>query len=351
MANVSAAGAAMEGQGAYNANSALQASGAALAIPLLVQAAREAQLADDEMQIVVADYGSSEGRNSAFALKALLPVLSRRSRPVLVVHTDVPSNDFTTLFNVVGDKLDGYAGTGDVFVCAVGRSFYEPVLPQRFVRLGWCSYAAQWLSRKPSDITNHIYPERGLAQQRTAFKEQGRADWEKFLTLRSRELRAGGRFVATLPAPDETGSHPMLAVFDCANDALLAMQHSGAVSREEYDAMAVPVHLRTLEEMHAPFATVGLRGKMRVVSASIVQIGDAAFEEYQTTGDAITLARKRAGMFRSTFGPSLAASLTLGGAERRNVFLQTLEEELRQRLTSSTQPIRYAVGLIDIEVT
>ncbi|MBV9702167.1 MAG: hypothetical protein JO163_05525 [Methylobacteriaceae bacterium] len=102
MTSSEALGAAMEGQGAYNANSALQASGAALALPLLVEAARAIRLDAEDGPIVVADYGSSEGRNSIVAIKGVLPELRARSaRPILVTHIDVSVNDFSRLFELV----------------------------------------------------------------------------------------------------------------------------------------------------------------------------------------------------------------------------------------------------------
>ncbi|MBV8568414.1 MAG: hypothetical protein JO273_23470 [Methylobacteriaceae bacterium] len=201
----------MEGQGAYNANSALQASGAALALPLLVEAARSIRLDAEDGPIVVADYGSSEGRNSIVATKAVLPELRARSaRPILVTHIDVSVNDFSTLFELVAHDKGGYAGADGVFACAVGRSFYRPALPADHVHLGWSSYAAQWLSKMPSPITGHIFSQRGQPCERQAFADQARSDWETFLTLRCREMRKGACLVIVLPAPDPNGSHPIL---------------------------------------------------------------------------------------------------------------------------------------------
>ena len=44
----------------------------------------------------------------------------------------------------------------NVFPCVIGRSFYESVLPQQSVSLGWSSYAAMWLSHIPSTIPGHF---------------------------------------------------------------------------------------------------------------------------------------------------------------------------------------------------
>jgi hypothetical protein len=46
----------------------------------------------------------------------------------------------------------------NVFPSAIGRSFYESVLPPSSVHLGWSSYAAVWLSRVPTLIPGLCLP-------------------------------------------------------------------------------------------------------------------------------------------------------------------------------------------------
>jgi hypothetical protein len=54
----------MEGKGAYNRHAALPAGGAALALPLLERAIRDVEIDSGSQPIVIADYGSSQGKNS-----------------------------------------------------------------------------------------------------------------------------------------------------------------------------------------------------------------------------------------------------------------------------------------------
>jgi hypothetical protein len=68
-----------------------------------------------------------------------------------VVHTDLPGNDFSALFQTLADDPESYLrGDPAVFASAVGRSFYEQILPAGSVTLGWSSWAVQWLSRVPA---------------------------------------------------------------------------------------------------------------------------------------------------------------------------------------------------------
>src|SRR4051812_11595738 len=100
----------MEGRGAYNRHSQVQASGLSPALPLLQGAAERVPLDGDE-PIVLADYGSSEGRNSMPPMKLAIRKLRDRvgaQRAISVVHTDLPGNDFSALFRTLRDDRASY---------------------------------------------------------------------------------------------------------------------------------------------------------------------------------------------------------------------------------------------------
>jgi hypothetical protein len=139
----------MEGKGAYNKHSQLPAGGAALALPLLDKAVQSVELGVKGQPIVIADYGSSQGKNSMVPMQSAIRGLRRRigpSRAISVFHIDQPANDFNTLFAVLNADANRYVlDEPNVFPAAIGRSFYESVLPPGSVHFGWSSYAAQWL--------------------------------------------------------------------------------------------------------------------------------------------------------------------------------------------------------------
>jgi hypothetical protein len=86
----------MEGQGAYNKHAALPAGGATLE-PFLEAALRSLSLGVGDRAVVVADYGSSQGKNSLapmqLEVKNLRPPIGP-CRPISVFHIDQPTNDF-----------------------------------------------------------------------------------------------------------------------------------------------------------------------------------------------------------------------------------------------------------------
>ena len=152
--------AAMEGKGFYNQHAAIPAAGGALALPLLEQAAKRIEL-DGTRPIVLADYGSSEGQNSLAPMRTAIAVLRTRvghERPIFVYHTDLPDNDFSSLFRLLQNHPDSYLrNEQNVFPSVVGRSFYQHILPPNHVDVAWSSYAAIWLSRIPCQIPDHFF--------------------------------------------------------------------------------------------------------------------------------------------------------------------------------------------------
>ena len=127
--------AVMEGGGAYNRHATFQAAGARLAIPFLEKALREVSLDPADLPIVIADYGSSQGKNSLDPLRIAIANLRPRlgpNRPISVFHVDQPANDFNTLFEVLDMDPDSYAlNDANVFPCAIGdrsmRMFFPPI--------------------------------------------------------------------------------------------------------------------------------------------------------------------------------------------------------------------------------
>src|SRR6202050_4849838 len=141
----------MEGGGSYNSHAKVPAGGGSLALPYLEKAAQSCALPTGSNAIFIADYGSSQGKNSLSPVRAAIRCLRTRvgnERSVMVVHVDQHANDFNTLFDVLHRDPERYAADApSVFPSAIGRSFYENVFPPEQVDLGWCSYAAVWLSR------------------------------------------------------------------------------------------------------------------------------------------------------------------------------------------------------------
>jgi hypothetical protein len=331
----------MEGKGAYNKYAKLPAGGAALALPLLEKAVSNVRLEKGDQPVVIADYGSSQGKNSMVPMQVAIRSLRQRlgpNRPISVFHIDQPSNDFNTLFEVLDADPDKYAlDDPNVFPGAIGRSFYESVLPPVSVHLGWCSYAAVWLSRIPTLIPGHFISFRSTDAVRAEFARQGAQDWEAFLSLRARELRDGGRLIVVLPARADDGLSGFENIMDQANAVLGEMVADGAITAEEHARMALRAYPRRKGDLLAPFVHDSHFQHLTVADFEMSTLPDAAWNDYERDGNREALAAKQALFFRSVFMPSLASALTrvrAGDTEALRIFGDQLEAGLKRRLAS-----------------
>ena len=330
---------AMEGGGAYNRYGKLPAGGGALALPLLEKAVQKVVVQADSRPVVIADYGSSQGKNSLAPMRIAIRDLRPRigdARPIFVFHIDQPTNDFNSLVETLSSDADRYLlAEPHVFPCVIGRSFYEQVLPAESVHIGWSSYAAVWLSRIPATIPGHFLSLASTGEVRAEFARQGARDWDSFLALRAAELVAGGRLVVVLPAVPDSGATGFESIMGHANAALEELVEDGEITGEERGRMVLGAYPRRKEELLAPFAG-GQYRDLRVEDFAESGLVDSAWTEYEKDGDVQALATKHALFFRSIFMPSLATALDrvrAGEAGAMSAFGDELQARMTRRIS------------------
>jgi hypothetical protein len=343
----------MEGRGAYNKHAKLPAGGAALAMTHLENAAANVSLDASQRPVVIADYGSSQGKNSLAPLRTMIAGLRPRiggERHIQVFHIDQASNDFNSLFAVLANDADRYArDEPNVFPCAIGRTFYESVLPPGSVHLGWCSYAAVWLSRVPCRIPGHFISMCSSGAVRAEFERQAAEDWRTFLSLRAVELAPGAKLVVVLPALGDDGVSGFEGIMNHANAVLSEMVDEGAVTPEERAEMTIGPHPRRKRDLLAPFADGGQFDGLIVEICETSMLEDAAWHLLQRDGNKEGFAAKHALFFRSVFMPSLAAGLrrVREGDESALVkFGDRLERGMKDRVMREPLPMNSLVQTI-----
>ena len=330
----------MEGGGSYNRHARVPAGGGGLALPLLEQAAQNIALDAGDEPVVIADYGSSQGKNSLAPMRAAIRVVRTRvgpDRAISVVHIDQAANDFNTLFDVLDRDPERYSvDDPNVFPSAIGRSFYQNVLPREQVHLGWSSYAAVWLNHIPMLIPGHFISVASSGEVRKAFERQAATDWELFLSLRSMELRDGGRLVVVLPGLNDDGLTGFEPIFRYVTSALAEMVEEGTISNEERGRMVLGSYPRRTSELLAPFSADGQLLDLIVKHCELVGLPDAAWLDYERDTNRELLASRHAGFFRSIFVPSLASALT--DPEKRQVFADAMDQKLKTHLVNQPAP-------------
>ncbi|WP_413990036.1 SAM-dependent methyltransferase [Labrys okinawensis] len=299
---------AMEGDGFYNRHSAMQAAGIELLSSLWQMACQTVTIDDGPLTIV--DYGSSQGRNSMAPLRMAIEVLRCRAGsnvPIEVIHTDLPSNDFSALFEALENEPNSYlAGTADVFPAAIGRSFFHRLLPSGRVHLGWTTWALQWMSRSPANAEDHILA--GMSQSPEVMKsvrQQQADDWCRFLEVRSSEMRPGAKLLTgfTARTATESGWEWLLGeLWSTVED----MGRDGLFSKEERRHITIPIGLRSFEDIQAPFIGSGRFADLVVERLEILKVADPCWDDFQRTGDRLSFAKRHADMTQAWSGPTIA---------------------------------------------
>ncbi len=341
---------AMEGCGAYNRSSRVQAAGLSPAVPMLQRAAQTAALSVAQ-PIVIADYGSSQGRNSLAPINAAIEVLRQRigsDRPISVIHTDLPQNDFSALFQTLNTDPNSYlVRQSTVFASAVGRSYFEQILPPASVTLGWSSWAIQWLSRVPGVIPDQVqvsFSRDPVA--RAAFSSQAREDWRNFLTARALELIPGGKLAILTMSVDEDGNFGYAPLVRAIYATLLELVDSGFLTSGEALHMAIPTVARSRADFLAPFEADGCFAGLCVEELETFYGEDGIWLDYERQHNVSQFAAQWAAFSRASVFPTLAGNLGSGGGQRAVDFCDRLEAGTAARLAAA--PERMQIPLVRI---
>lgn len=332
--------------GTYTASSRLQAAGLPAAIAIFEEAAAAVPIPKPPQPIVIADYGASTGHNSLLPVSAAIAVLRKRTRhdhSLLVVHTDLPGNDFTAMFETLTDDPDSYLRKdAATFASAVGRSFYLQILPSNSINLGWSSWAIQWLSRVPAPIPDHIHVAySGDKRVRAEYARQAAHDWHEFVAFRGRELAPGGRIVVMTPGVDESGEfgyHPLL---DSMYDAVGELAEAGLITEDEKRGMCLPIAGRSAADFRACFAPSGRFESLEIEQLELFNAEDRFFKKYQVDGDADAFGAQWAAFCRAAAFPTFASALAGGHADpRRSTFFDQLEAGVTSRLAATPEQMQ-----------
>ena len=199
--------------------------------------------------------------------------------PVLAVHNDVITSDFTTLFaNVAGAESHLELGGGPVYSTAAAGSFYAQVVPAGTVHLGLCSNASHWYREQPAvSVPGGMYFSAAERGEREKLADQAGADWSEFLAARAAELAPGGRlFVEGIGRiEDPVGAERVSAsrLLRVMWDVAVGLSDEGRLDRGVLDRYVFPVYCRSVAEATAPARDGGaLAGALAVASAGVDEV-------------------------------------------------------------------------------
>jgi hypothetical protein len=311
---------AMKGEGYYSKATTGARDVINAATPLIIGALDAMRLADDHGAIRLTDMGCADGGTSLDMWRTVLAHIRKASpRPIELVYTDLPRNDFSQLFRTVHNQTGRRSYVGEisgVFPLASGTSFHQAILPPGTLDLGFSATASHYIAKVPCNISNHVHMVGARGAERAAFAAQGAADWESFLLNRTRELKPGGHLCLFNFGIDAQGRYlgatGGVSMFDTFNDLWRELMTEGRISTAEYLATNFPQHYRTEAEFVAPVSNPANpvhQAGLRLVHVEERVVGCPYARDFAAHKDAAKFARDYIPTLRSWSEPVFAAGL------------------------------------------
>ncbi len=252
---------AMKGGGYYSSATAGAKDVIDGGTPMVLEAIAAMDIPDDGSPFTMADMGCADGGTSIAMVGAALEEVRRRapSRPIRMVYTDLPRNDFSQLFRTIHGQTDiasYFEDIPDLYVFASATSFHKAIFAPGTLHFGFSATASHYISRKRGVISNHVHMVGAQGAERAAYEAQGREDWEVMLTNRARELVSGGRLALFNFGIDEAGRYlgntGGISMFDTFSEIWAELADEGAITQGEYVVAAHSRARRSRASMPPP---------------------------------------------------------------------------------------------------
>lgn len=312
---------AMKGAGYYSKATTGAKEVIDLATPLVIGAVERMGLKDDAHVFRASDMGCADGGTSIDMWRTVLRFVRDKtpSRPIEIVYTDLPRNDFSQLFRTIHNQTDVksyYGEIPEVYPFASATSFHDRIFPEASLNLAFSATASHYISKVPCHISDHVHMVGASGDERRAYEAVGRAEWDRLLAFRARELAEKGRLVFLNFGIDAQGRYlghtGGVSMFDTFNALWRGLAEEGVITRDEYRAANFPQVYRTTAEFTAPLTDrtsaayqAGLRLEL-VEERHLVCPYARAFVAH---GDAERFARDYIPTLRSWSEPTFAAGL------------------------------------------
>ncbi|KAF4953603.1 hypothetical protein FGADI_5939 [Fusarium gaditjirri] len=201
----------MQGGGYYNENSSLQGQAIDESLKLLRPSGHQG------LSIVLADYGSSEGKNSLTS--------------TIHQNWDALSQDGRIALNTLMSP----------------RSYFQQVLPNGFVDAGFNFTALHWLRNMPD-----------ASSTPSSLSTAAHEDFVTFLSVRHKEIRRHGTMTICIPSDGEISVLPVVECFETSLRNLYDMYRVDPTI-----ARRLPMYFRTFEEIMTSIAALDTKWSLQ----------------------------------------------------------------------------------------
>ncbi|GMH05771.1 hypothetical protein Nepgr_007611 [Nepenthes gracilis] len=268
-----------KGEASYANNSQAQAQHARSMLHLLREALDGVQLELPEVPFVVVDLGCSCGGNTIYIVDVVIKHMIKRFEALgfeppefSAFFSDLPSNDFNTLFQLLpplanydgGISMEECLATDNhrpYFAAGVPGSFYRRLFPARSINVFYSAFSLHWLSQVPEGVLDkrstaynkgRVFIHGANESTAHAYRKQFQADLAGFLRARSVEMKRGGSMFLvclgrTSVDPTDQGGAGLLfgTHFQDAWDDLV---QESLISSEKRDSFNIPVYAPSLQD-------------------------------------------------------------------------------------------------------
>ncbi|VVB05709.1 unnamed protein product [Arabis nemorensis] len=281
----------------YAKNSYGPAAALASSKPLLTSAIHSIKLTKGcSSHLKIADLGCGVGDNTFSTVDTVVEVLRRKlavidggAEPELeleVFFSDLPSNDFNTLFQSLKEKVNG--SSQKYFAAGVPGSFYRRLFPKRELHVVVTMSALQWLSQIPEKVMEkgsktwnkgRVWIQGAEKEVVEAYAGQSDKDLDEFLKCRKEEIVEGGvLFMLMGGRPSglvsQVGDHDSrlkLLFTTFMDQAWQDLVDEGLIEEEIRDGFNIPIYLRNTEEIAA---AIDRCGGFKIEKMEVLKIHD-----------------------------------------------------------------------------
>ncbi|XP_067656247.1 uncharacterized protein [Haliotis asinina] len=213
----------------------------------------------------IGDYGTADGTASMAIMRKLIETLKEHHGPNVqfqIIYEDQETNDFNSLFRrlsgLIPEPSSYLQDIENVFAFASGTHFYKQCVPAESMHIIYSGVAVHWLSGKPPVNKNDIFSfPKTDDGTRYLLEKQASEDWEKFLILRSRELKKGGLLVVSTVTNYTTSSGEVKITsgnfLSILNTVWKSFHDIGKISQHELMNTNMALCDKSLTLLKAPF--------------------------------------------------------------------------------------------------
>jgi hypothetical protein len=218
-----------------------------------------------------------------------------------------------------------------------------PCLPPGSVHVAVTGTAMHWIPDSGGlASTGSVfpgYPGQRDESERRAWSEAAERQWQRLLEIRAMELAPGGRFIAALPAspdPDPERSGLYVDIIGDMNEVLADWCRAGRIGPDTVAAIVVPVWMRTLDEIRAPFeAGGGQVAGLELESLELFRLDNPYWDD-----DPAVFAPGYVQSVLAWGGPILHRAFAREGEDRAPGLVADFLEELEERVAAAPDRFR-----------